>query len=1039
MLQSGRLPKFTFIDKDGKSEEVRLSQMTPRIRAVASHLQAKIKPGAVVGLMCTSEPNLVINWLACIAAKLCPLVMQYPTKKQSRAYWADSVKNTIEVGRVEAIVADGHCAGLGLSEFSPTIAQKELDALPDGAAKPISFDTFSIMQLSSGTTGYRKAIKFESADLERHVGDYNESLGLTKTDKIISWLPLYHDMGYVACFVMPMMLGIDVVMMDPMTWIGKPELLYDAIEHYSGTVCYMPNFGFEVLSRLPGRKLDSMRWWISCSEPVSAETARKFLAKIDAKPEVFAPCYAMAENIFAISIRRGLQTRTIDEADVVSCGWLIRGVRSKIVDGEIWITSPTSLKAYVGGDDIRDAEGFYPTGDLGAVHDGELYVTGRKQDLLIQAGKKFMLSDIDLALNRLYPDVRGRAVTVQTYDERLGTQRPLVLIENDEFFLRKDHQAISDALKDSLGIDQIDVQYVPPRFLTKTSSGKFNRKKSLENWQLAQNHARQAQDRKRDIKAELEDSFSTVAWDQPVKEVMDSLSLTILRFLLADTHVEYDGELTLNAIAERLSEATAPAAATAQPEQAIHIVSLADLPGMSRVVEFIERNDFLSRRLKERVTFEHVALPPSPIILSDLIFCDYFLPRLDPSPFDAVTRTLNKLRDASMIIIDDTAELALPPFQTYGVLSHNLERDPSADLVATRWQRYAKFHDQLPLTVAVGQDLSPADRTRSIELLGAYLKKPIFRMSLSKEADTYTQGWEFRAYEAKPGRKIGVHPPHFAEHLKAWIEAMGPAIERKPVANPAVVAADMNHFCSHFANKEAIDKVIARFGSFCIAGQSASVPYVRKELERLGKPYVQTSGYAPEVLAPYDGKFECLMICGAMGNYPITKPTAAVMFVKMWATRNIDDPDLQGLKFKDRTAKTQADWFYPFSTKRRPVPDELKAIRAEDNEVRKPRKKRRPVAERGGSDASLEERRERRERRQRRLDGQETKPATSREERQERRERRQRRLEAKGTPPVRSPEERRERRERREQRAQRQLAKPAQRERVRAERVKEDA
>ncbi len=145
--------------------------------------------------------------------------------------------------------------------------------------------------------------------------------------------------------------------MDPMTWIRRPEFLFDAIERHSGTVCYMPNFGFEVMARVEPRRLPSMRWWISCSEPVSHQTAAKFIDTVAADPDSFAPCYAMAENVFAVSIRRGLATHEIDGARVVSCGRAAANVEIKEIEGEIWVRSPASLVSYMGGGDIRDGDG----------------------------------------------------------------------------------------------------------------------------------------------------------------------------------------------------------------------------------------------------------------------------------------------------------------------------------------------------------------------------------------------------------------------------------------------------------------------------------------------------------------------------------------------------------------------------------------------------------------------------------------------------------------------------------------------------------
>lgn len=915
-LDSRRLPRFTFIDDDGKEESVALSSETARIRAIAKRLGTKAVPGTVTGLAYRSGRELVTNWLACLVAGLRPLILQYPTRKQSRAYWSDSIRNTIGVAGIGAIVSDANCAEI-LRESGVEVAIISQDELTGTKAKDkdqsaFSLSDFSIIQLSSGTTGHRKAIEFSAAQLFAHVRDYDASLMLGPQDRIASWLPLYHDMGYIACFVMPMLLGIDVVMMDPMSWVRKPHFLFDAIERHTATVCYMPNFGFEVMARLEPRRLPCMRWWISCSEPVSPHTARKFVDVTGAAPDSFAPCYAMAENVFAVSLRRGLATREIDGVEVVSCGGAVTNVEIKEVDGEIWVKSPASLVSYMGGGDIRDADGFYPTGDLGQLIDGELFVTGRKQDLVIQAGRKYMLSDIDLALNRLFPWIKGRAAAVQVYDERLGTQKPQVLIEADDFFLRRDQADIAKALREATALDHVGIEFVPPRFLTKTSSGKFNRKKSAADWILA-GQMRQSRRGRVDPVEDLRQSFPHVDREKPVEEMLDSLSLELLRIVLTGTGVAYDGKWTLAQFAEALS--AAKDAPEADAPDTIRIVSLADRANFALLRD--EDIDRISRKLGMPVTFEHICLPPSPVILSDLIFHDYFQARAESGNFAAVERAVAALKSASAIIIDDAAEMFISGGQSYGVLSHNLERDPVCDFISVRWQRYPQYHDTLPLTFVAGVDLAFEHRTKVLDMLSAYLKTPIFKIALVQGFDAFTEEWDYRSNTEGGKKARRLDPKQFARAFLKWVNR-----QRKPLRAFATVAAekiqrnDLGHFCSHVVAKDAIEAVVSKFDSFCVVGQHSSVPYLREEIERQGKPYVYASSYSREVLDQLPQDYDCLVICGAQGEYELGKPTVALMRAsKEWRIRNIDDPELAGVPFNipwKRVAPTGTDWFYPF-------------------------------------------------------------------------------------------------------------------------------
>ncbi len=252
----------------------------------------------------------------------------------------------------------------------------------------------------------------------------------------------------------------------------------------------------------------------------------------------------MAENVFAVSIRRGVEVREIDGAQVVSCGPAVANVDLKEVDGEIWVRSPASLNAYMGGSDIRDADGFYPTGDLGSIIGGELFITGRKQDLLIQAGRKYMLSDVDLALNRLFPWIKGRAAAVQMYDARLGTQKPLVLIEAEDFFLRSDQGEIAAALKDAIGLDQVDVEFVPPAL---PDQDLFRQVQPQEIGGRLGSRAAAARKPRRRCRSAGGSAriLRKCGLGQAVEKILDSLSLEVLRINLAGTTATYDGKLTL--------------------------------------------------------------------------------------------------------------------------------------------------------------------------------------------------------------------------------------------------------------------------------------------------------------------------------------------------------------------------------------------------------------------------------------------------------------------------------------------------------------
>ena len=902
--------QFTFIGEDGAETRLTEECGAGRVCAVAAYLRGRVPEGDAVGLLFRTGADLVVNWLACLQAGLRPLVMQYPTRKQSRAYWADSVANTVAVTGLRAIIADEHCADMGVPGVSLVIAQTVLRDLPEQTGTVRLPAQFEILQLSSGTTGHRKAMAFSSDALRRHAEDFNRTLRLGPDYRIVSWLPLYHDMGYIACFVMPLLLGIDVVMMDPIDWVRRPEMLFEAIERCSGTICYMPNFGFEVMSRVAARALPSMRRWISCSEPVSVETARKFLAHVGAGPDRFSPCYAMAENIFAISLGRGLKTEDLDHGPALSCGKPISGVQVKTYLGELWVRSPTSLAHYLDGLDIRDAAGYYPTGDLGEIVDGEVYVTGRKQDLLVQAGRKHFLSDIDLLVNRLLPEAAGRAAALALPDKRMGTEYPVVLVEAADFFSRTDQAALAAAIMQAGGPEQLEVAFVPPRFLTKTSSGKINRRMSAQDYQAVLDARNEGRASVRDHTSELGDMFQYADWNSPVGQSLDSLSLVMLRLLIGDAGLVYHPEQTLTEIRRAFKGVlNAPPPEAIAVADTIRIVSIADRPIWAGINE--SHIAALSQALGAPVTVDHVCLPCVPIVLSDLIFQEYFQPRLASEAFAAVNAAQAKLRGASLIVVDDVAEMAVGSVQAYGVLSHALERSRDADLVCFRWQPYARLHDELPLTAVSGADLPLDERTAGIDRLGAYLQTPIFRIASQRSLEPFTRGWEYRPLDDRPVR--GERAAMLGA-LQKWALLRKDSLRKVPRRpGPSIDVAEPGHFCSNYARREAVDVLLDHFDRFCLVGPRASLPYVRNALERLGKFYVEVPSFAPAVLAAVTEPFDCMILRGAWGDDPIEGPAVAFQHIGSKG-RSVFNLDWFEARFKmvwDHP-KSGQDWFAPF-------------------------------------------------------------------------------------------------------------------------------
>ena len=393
-------------------------------------------------------------------------------------------------------------------------------------AKDIAF-----LQHSSGTTGLQKGVALTHTAVSQHLQDYATTLNLTEDDIVVSWLPIYHDMGLIAGFLLPLVMGVPLVLMSPFDWARIPAMLFRAISQYKGTLCWLPNFAYNHCARrirqrdLQGLSLKSMRLFINCSEPVQLNSHQIFQQKFERlglAPEALGVSYAMAENTFAVTQTtpgKAVRADTIHGRDLaekqiatptdaqnpqlttyLSCGQPLPRTEIRILGthgnelterhiGHISIKSPYMLRDYYNRPDLHpfDSHGWYGTGDMGYMADGELFVIGRKKEIIINAGKNIYPQDIEAILNQVEGVYPGRVAVFGVPDEREGTELLVALVEAKPEAQeteaktelgRRLRQAVAQQSMVTLSYAQV----VPPRWLLKTSSGKIGRAANREKW-----------------------------------------------------------------------------------------------------------------------------------------------------------------------------------------------------------------------------------------------------------------------------------------------------------------------------------------------------------------------------------------------------------------------------------------------------------------------------------------------------------------------------------------------------------------------------
>ena len=409
-------------------------------------------------------------------------------------------------------------------QVSERLEQREF---PERSTRPSPQTLF--LQFSGGTTGAQKAIVVTASMLSQQLDQLREALRFTTEDGVASWLPLYHDMGLIACYWMPLWHGAPSLQIGANDWVINPELFLKHIDRYRATFCWLPNFSFSYLGQrrdqMQGKyRLDSVRAWINCSEPVRLKSMGQFatsFADWGVRKESLQASYAMAETVFAITqtelgeepaivprnrVHHGSRTYSdlafdlIDDV-YVSSGKPLRDVEVRIVaadgsvcaeavPGEICVRTPALFSGYWGVAGFQThslREGWHATGDFGFLVNGELFVIGRFKDIAIVGGHNIFPEDVEAIVNTIDGIYPGRVVAFGVEDQEYGTQSLAVVAEvKDEF--NKDavaelEAAIRELVLTAIGVAPRFVAVVPQRWIVKSTAGKISRRETRERFE----------------------------------------------------------------------------------------------------------------------------------------------------------------------------------------------------------------------------------------------------------------------------------------------------------------------------------------------------------------------------------------------------------------------------------------------------------------------------------------------------------------------------------------------------------------------------
>ncbi|KAA0971638.1 fatty acyl-AMP ligase [Aureimonas fodinaquatilis] len=492
-------------------------------RRVGAHARAwsaaGVQAGDIVFIILPHGPDQMSAFLAAMWIGAVPSFLPGPNVRQDADLYWRAHERVFARTQASALLTEPALAheiaakisgGSGLSVLTPVHAD-----LWTKAAAPVEIaeDAPALLQHSSGTTGLKKGVVLTYHAIVEQLEAYGPAVGLDENSRIASWLPLYHDMGLVACFLLPLYSGAQLESLDAFAWVSRPVLLLEAIETAGATHCWLPNFAFAHLARAvsPAAKhdLSSMRCWIGCSEPNRPETFEAFIERFDVPPNTLSASYAMAETVFAVSQSggqaaplhlqiavengRALPATGVGSIRLISNGRLLPGVeiailqngllhREEGVVGEICVRTPFDFHGYFAAETpVAKVDGLFRTGDSGFIQNGEVFVLGRLKDLIIVNGRNFHATDIETAMHDVSGVKPGRCVALGVDNALTGSQQ-IVIVAESEGAAGPDVSSINRALLAAFGVPAAAVKIVPPGWICKSTAGKIARSDNLSKY-----------------------------------------------------------------------------------------------------------------------------------------------------------------------------------------------------------------------------------------------------------------------------------------------------------------------------------------------------------------------------------------------------------------------------------------------------------------------------------------------------------------------------------------------------------------------------
>ncbi|MEV4351934.1 fatty acyl-AMP ligase [Actinoplanes sp. NPDC049596] len=493
-------------------------------RAAGGLVAGGLEPGQAVAVLAGQPVQIAPVAQAVWLAGGSMTMLHQPTPRTDLEAWRDDTVRVLRMIGARAVVVGAPfeavipvLAAYGIKHH---LADELIQSPPLGEVAQSDEDDVALLQLTSGSTAEPKAVRITHRNLYANVTDSARHLGCDESGVMVSWLPMFHDMGMVGCLLLPMLSGLELVSVTPTDFLSRPLLWAELMSRYGGTITTAPNFAWAVLARqlarLPDGELDLSKLRVAGNgaEPIDPATMTAFVetaSRFGLRPTAVNCCYGAAESTLVISMSAMADPMLLDVVDASALeedkkavpdkagtrrlpklGRPFPTVEVRVVDeddkplaerqvGRIQLRGESVTDGYVtpdGYEPARDAAGWLDIGDEGYLVDGQIVVCGRRKDVIIMGGRNIYPTDIERAAGRV-PGVReGNVAAVRLL---AGDGRPresfAVIVESRDAADGADRIAreVTRRIVSEIDARPAAVKVVPPGSLPKTPSGKLRR------------------------------------------------------------------------------------------------------------------------------------------------------------------------------------------------------------------------------------------------------------------------------------------------------------------------------------------------------------------------------------------------------------------------------------------------------------------------------------------------------------------------------------------------------------------------------------